>query len=457
MPQKPIQLELAYESPSEAQGGVGSVEAPTAARESERPGSALMVRVLERSNLQAALKRVKQNKGSPGVDGMKVEELSEHLRVHWPRLREQLFSGTYQPQPVKRVAIPKEGGGTRELGIPTVLDRFIQQAVLQILQREVDPTFSEHSHGFRPGRSAHGAIRKARSYVQAGRQWVVDVDLEKFFDRVNHDILMNRIAKHVADKQLLKLIRGYLEAGLMANGVVMERHEGTPQGGPLSPLLANVLLDEVDKELENRGHAFVRYADDCNVYVQSKRAGERVMTALREKYASLRLRINEAKSTVARVEERKFLGFSFWVNREGGVQIRVAPQAMERLKNRVRMLTRRAGGQSLRSVCAALRAYLTGWKAYFRLTEGPKPLKLADAWIRRRLRALQMSQWRTAGRTRTVLRGRGCPEHLVEQVALMVGSRRWWYGSDGHVHVVLPNAYFDQLGLPRLFEPTSTR
>src|SRR5690606_7440122 len=285
-----------------------SEEARTADHDTGCLGASdLMERVLSRPNLQAALKRVKQNKGGPGIDGMTVEELPDYLRDEWPVLREQLLAGHYQPQAVQRRAIPKSGGGMRELGIPTVLDRFIQQALLQVLQPAIDPSFSRHSYGFRPGRRAHEAVLAAQSYIQDGRRWVVDVDLEKFFDRVNHDVLMSKLAARIADRRVLGLIRRYLAAGVMAHGMVMERHEGTPQGGPLSPLLANVLLDEVDQALEQRGHAFVRYADDCNVYVRSRRAGERVMRWLEGRYANLRLRINESKSAVAPISGRKFL------------------------------------------------------------------------------------------------------------------------------------------------------
>jgi group II intron reverse transcriptase/maturase len=272
-----------------------------------------MERVVARENATEALKRVRRNKGGPGIDGMRVEELEPYLHEHWGCIREQLLEGSYRPSAVKRQLIPKSSGGMRELGIPTVLDRFVQQLMLQVLQPIFDPTFSEHSHGFRPGRRAHDAVRKAQQYVQDGRRWVVDVDLEKFFDRVNHDVLMGKLHNRIADPRMLWIIRRFLTAGVLADGVAVERHEGTPQGGPLSPLLANVLLDEVDKELERRGHCFVRYADDCNVYVRSKRAGDRVLAALRQKYAKLRLRVNEEKSTVARVWDRKFLGYSFWV------------------------------------------------------------------------------------------------------------------------------------------------
>jgi RNA-directed DNA polymerase len=337
------------------------VEASSAGSGDERPGpTGLMETACERRNLLAALKRVRQNAGSPGIDGMTVAALSAHLRVHWPRLREELLAGRYQPQPVRRVAIPKPGGGERELGIPTVLDRFIQQALLQVLQPLFDPTFSDASYGFRPGRRAHDAVRRAQAYVQEGRSVVVDIDLEKFFDRVNHDILMSRLAKRIADRRVLRLIRRYLNAGVLANGVVIERHEGTPQGGPLSPLLANVLLDEVDKELERRGHAFVRYADDLNVYVRSERAGERVMTSLRKLFGKLKLRVNETKSKVTRATNAKFLGFSFWIAKGRIVRRRVAPQAIQRMKERVRELTRRNAGRSLAQICKPLGTYLSG-------------------------------------------------------------------------------------------------
>ena len=313
-----------------------------------------MERVVERTNMQAALKRVKQNKGGPGVDGMTVKELDAHLIETWQTTREQLLAGSYQPRPVKRQEIPKAGGGVRELGIPCVLDRMIQQAILQVLQPIFDPTFSEHSHGFRPGRRAHDAVCAAQRYIQSGKQWVVDVDLEKFFDRVNHDVLMGKLEKRICDKRMLGLIRRYLEAGAMADGVVVERVQGTPQGGPLSPLLANVLLDEVDKELEKRGHAFARYADDCNVYVQSRRAGERVLAALRDLYAGLKLRINESKSAVARPWDRKFLGYSFLLTKKSEVKRCVAPKALAAMKERVRRLTSRVGGRSIERVIEGL-------------------------------------------------------------------------------------------------------
>jgi len=442
--------ELAIVARGEASGDNRSVEAESAAHGTERPGaSGLMEAALERSNLQAALKRVRKNKGSPGIDGMTVDELPDHLRVHWPSLRERLLAGTYQPQPVRRHVIPKSGGGERELGIPTVLDRFIQQALLQVLQPRVDPTFSEHSHGFRPRRSAHDAVREAQRYVQQGKRWVVDVDLEAFFDRVNHDVLMGRLAKRIEDRRVLGLIRHYLSAGVMANGVVMDRDEGTPQGGPLSPLLANVLLDEVDKELEKRGHAFVRYADDCNVYVRSRRAGERVMQALRRMYAKLHLRVNESKSAVAPVQDRKFLGYTFWLSSKNEVRCTIARKALDVMKDRVRHMTSRMRGRSLAQICQDLRAYLPGWKAYFRLVEMPAVFRELDSWIRHRLRSLQLKQWMRGVTIFRELRARGLSPRDARCVA--GNASRWWHNSGMRlISIALPPTLFDKLGLPRL-------
>jgi len=451
------QWELPLEPRGEAPQARRSGEARPARDGAERSGSdhLLMERVVARANAVAALKRVRRNKGSPGIDGMTVEELTPYLREHWPRLREALLAGTYQPSAVKRQLIPKGGGGMRQLGIPTVLDRFVQQLLLQVLQPIFDPTFSEHSHGFRPGRRAHDAVRQAQRYIQDGRRWVVDVDLEKFFDRVNHDVLMGKLHRRIADRRMLRIIRRYLEAGIMADGVVVERQEGTPQGGPLSPLLANVLLDQVDKELERRGHAFVRYADDCNVYVRSKRAGERVLATLWQQYAKLKLRINAEKSAVAWASTRRFLGYSFWV-REGIVRRRVAPKALEELKQRIRSLTRRNGGRSIHQVTRELGQYLTGWKAYFHLAETPGIFGALDGWLHRRLRALQLKQWRRGRTTWRELRARGLPEWLVQRGA---GHRRrwWWAAGLGAMHTALPGSYFDRLGVPRLAAPTSTR
>jgi group II intron reverse transcriptase/maturase len=352
----------------------------------------LLGQALARENMAAAWKPVKANKGSAGVDGRTVQDTGEYLKSAWPDIRRRLLDGSYRPDPVRRVGIPKPGGGVRELGIPTVVDRLIQQALLQVLQPLIDPSFSAHSHGFRPGRSAHGAVLEAQQYVQAGYGTVVDVDLEQFFDRVNHDILMNRLAKRIADKRVLRLIRRYLQAGIMAHGVHSARWEGTPQGGPLSPLLANVLLDEVDRELERRGYKFVRYADDCNVYVKSRRAGERVLQGLRGCYAKLALKVNEAKTAVAAVWGRKFLGYCLYVTSAGEVKRAVADQAMHKLRERIRQLTRRTRGRSLEQIAEDLRGYVPGWKAYFRLAQTPKVMRELDEWLRHRLRAVQLTQ-----------------------------------------------------------------
>jgi group II intron reverse transcriptase/maturase len=329
-----------------------------------------------------------------------------------------------------------------------VLDRFIQQAMLQVLQPIFDPTFSEHSHGFRPGRRAHDAVREAQRYVQDGRRWVVDVDLEQFFDRVNHDVLMGLLASRIGDRRLLRIIRCYLEAGIMANGVVVERYEGTPQGGPLSPLLANLLLDRVDKVLERRGHAFVRYADDCNVYVRSRRAGERVLHVLRGLYAKLRLRVNEEKSAVARVWDRKFLGYSFWVAAGRTVKLRVAAKALGEFKERVRQITRRSGGRSMRQVVRALREYLLGWRQYFRRADTPGVFEELDKWLRRRLRAVQLKHWKRGRTIYRELRARGVPDWLAPRAAR---ARHWWrLATHSALKTAMPVRYFDALGVPRL-------
>lgn len=449
MVQKSNQLELPFEDRGEAPKVGRSGQACSAASGSRSLGTGLLLElVVSRQNLQRALKRVRQNKGSAGIDGMTVDELPDWLRVNWPRVREQLLSGTYQPSPVRRARIPKPGGGERELGIPTVLDRLIQQALLQVLQPRFDPTFSERSHGFRPGRSAHGAIREARDHIQAGKRWVVDVDLEKFFDRVHHDILMGRLAQRIEDRRILGLIRRYLNAGVMANGVVVERYEGTPQGGPLSPLLANVLLDEVDKQLEQRGHAFVRYADDLRVFVGSKRAGERVMRSLVQLLARLRLCVNASKSAVDRALNRPFLGVAFWVSRGRKVCVRVAPKALAKMKTRVRQLTRRSRGRSLSEVAETLRAYLVGWRGYFRIAETPNRFREWDEWIRHRLRAYQLKQWKRGKTTFRELCKRGLSEKVAAKVA--GNTRRWWRNSAMAIHIALPNSTFDRLGVPRL-------
>jgi group II intron reverse transcriptase/maturase len=404
--------------------------------------------VCERQNLQAALKRVRKNKGSPGIDGMTVEELPEHLKAHWSELREHLLTGAYRPQMVKQQLIPKGNGEMRKLGIPTALDRFIQQALLQVLQPIFDAEFSEHSYGFRPKRSAHDAVVQAQRYVRAGRRIVVDVDLEQFFDRVNHDVLMGKLAKKLGDRRVLGLIRRYLEAGILAQGVATERYEGTPQGGPLSPLLANVLLDEVDKELEKRGHSFVRYADDCNVYVRSKRAGERVMGLLRRLYTRLKLRINEAKSAIDLATNRKLLGYSFWIAPGSMVKRRVAKKALETMKDRVRLITKRTRGRSIEQIAMELRSYLVGWKEYFRLADTPRIFSHLDEWIRHRLRAIHLKHWKRGTTIFRELRARGLSETTAAKVA--ANGRRWWRNSAMAIHIAFPTRYFDQLGVPRL-------
>lgn len=448
-PQKSRQLELPLESRGEAPRVERSEEAPTATQGDERSGtSGLMELVCERQNLQAALKRVRKNKGSPGIDGMTVDELPDYLRAHWSELREHLLSGAYRPSMVKQQLIPKGNGEMRKLGIPTVLDRFIQQALLQVLQPIFDPGFSEQSYGFRPRRRAHDAVVQAQRYVQEGRRIVVDVDLEQFFDRVNHDVLMGRLAKKIGDRHVLRLIRRYLEAGILAAGIATERHEGTPQGGPLSPLLANVLLDEVDKELEKRGHAFVRYADDCNVYVRSRRAGERVMELLRRLYANLRLRVNESKSAIDHAANRKLLGYSFWFGPRSTVKRRVAKKALATMKERVRLITRRSGGRSIKRVSSELRSYLTGWKEYFKLADTPGTFEDIDQWIRHRLRALHLKHWKRGKTIFRELRARGLS--VVGAARVAANGRRWWRNSGMLIHVAFPISYFDQLGIPRL-------
>lgn len=449
LPQMAAPAERAGEANGEAGGDPASEETSGPRHENEDTGSSLLQAALTRENLKQAFKRVRANKGAAGVDGLDIDQTSRYLATAWPAIREQLLSGMYRPRPVRRVMIPKPDGSQRELGIPTVTDRLIQQALLQVLQPLLDPTFSEHSYGFRPGRRAHDAVLAAQSYVQSGRRIVVDVDLEKFFDRVNHDILINRLQKRVPDAGVIRLIRAYLNSGIMDGGVVIERHEGTPQGGPLSPLLANVLLDEVDKELERRGHCFARYADDCNVYVRSHKAGERIMVLLRRLYAKLRLRVNESKSAVTSVfAGRKFLGFSFWVAPKGVVKRRVAAKALATFKQRVRQLTGRSGGRSMRQVVDRLRSYLLGWKGYFRLAQTPRVWRELDEWLRHRLRAIQLKQWKRGTTMFRELRALGAPTWVAQSI--VGNSRRWWRNSAKSLNSVLTIAYFDSLGMPRL-------
>jgi RNA-directed DNA polymerase len=426
---------------TESSAGERGTESPAIAEQ-------LMEEVCGRENCKQALKRVKANKGSAGVDGMTVQQLPDFLKQHWPAIREQLLSGTYKPQPVRRVEIPKPDGGMRKLGIPTVLDRFIQQAVMQVLQGKWDRTFSEHSYGFRPGRSAHQAIDAAQQYMAAGNRWVVDLDLEKFFDRVNHDKLIAKIAERVSDKRLLKLIRAFLRAGVMEDGLVSPVDEGTPQGGPLSPLLSNIVLDEFDRELERRGLRFARYADDCNVYVRSRRAGERVMESLtRFITAKLKLKVNQQKSAVARPWERKFLGFSFTANREP--KRRIAPKAVLRFKEKVRELTRRTRGVKVERMAEELGRYLRGWVGYFGHSQTPSVLDELERWLRRRLRSVIWKQWKR-GRVRFVeLRKRGIGKELAAKTAGS-GHGPWRLANSPALSYALPNAYFDSLGIPRL-------
>jgi len=447
------QLVLAFteegrsEAPKASQEGT---ESRTAKCETERPASdeQLMEEVCERENCKQALARVKANKGSAGVDGMTVQQLPEHLKQYWPAIREQLLSGTYGPQPVKRVEIPKPDGGVRKLGIPTVLDRFIQQAAMQVLQRKWDRTFSDHSYGFRPGRSAHQAVEAAQQFIAAGYRWVVDLDLEKFFDRVNHDKLMAKIAERVSDKRLLQLIREFLRAGVMEGGLVGPVDEGTPQGGPLSPLLSNIVLDEFDRELERRGLRFARYADDSNIYVRSRRAGERVMESItRFVTMQLKLTVNQQKSAVARPWERKFLGFSFTVNREP--KRRIAPKAVLRFKERVRELTRRTRGVSTERMAEELARYLRGWLGYFGKCQTPSVLENLEKWFRRRLRSAIWKQWKRGSVRFAELRKRDVGKDLAAQTA---GSAHgpWRLADSPALHIALPNVYFDSLGIPRL-------
>ena len=447
------QLVLAFtdESRSEAPRVSGEgTESLAAKRGTESPaiGEQLMEEVCERENCKQALARVKANKGSAGVDGMTVQQLPEHLKQYWPAIREQLLSGTYGPQPVKRVEIPKPDGGVRKLGIPTVLDRFIQQAAMQVLQRKWDRTFSDHSYGFRPGRSAHQAVEAAQQFIAAGYRWVVDLDLEKFFDRVNHDKLMAKIAERVSDKRLLQLIREFLRAGVMEGGLVGPVDEGTPQGGPLSPLLSNIVLDEFDRELERRGLRFARYADDSNIYVRSRRAGERVMESItRFVTMQLKLTVNQQKSAVARPWERKFLGFSFTVNREP--KRRIAPKAVLRFKERVRELTRRTRGVSTERMAEELARYLRGWIGYFGKCQTPSVLENLEKWFRRRLRSAIWKQWKRGSVRFAELRKRDVGKDLAAQTA---GSAHgpWRLADSPALHIALPNVYFDSLGIPRL-------
>ena len=447
-----LELALITRTPGEAEErAIKGTEVLMAARNAERPAMSdqLMEEITEQENLKKALKRVQANKGAPGVDGMTVDELPDYLREYWPTIKAQLLAGTYKPLPVRRKEIPKPNGGTRNLGVPTVLDRFLQQALLQVLQPQWDPTFSEHSYGFRPGRSAHQAIAQAQQFVREGYGIVVDLDLEKFYDLLVHDRLMSRVAERVSDKRVLKLIRAFLKAGVvLENGLVSPTEIGAPQGGPLSPILSNLVLDELDKELERRGLRFCRYADDVNVYVRSERAGQRVMRSISSFITRrLRLRVNATKSKVAKVSDCVFLGFTF--TRGSGRKRTPSPKAITRFKERIRQLTRRTRGVSIQQMVADLAPYLRGWLGYFGFCETHRPLEDLDSWIRHRLRCFIWKQWKTFRKRRAGLMARGVEEAPASQTAAR--SRGCWSTSDvWPLRRALPKAYFDSLGLPRL-------
>lgn len=421
----------------------------TARREPVRPEDLqLMEAVVARENMLDAYCRVMSNKGAAGVDKMPVEELKLYLQEHWARIRQELLAGTYQPQAVRCVEIPKPNGGVRQLGIPTVVDRLIQQALHQVMSPIYEPNFSESSYGFRPGRNAQQAVQAAREYAAEGRRWVVDLDLEKFFDRVNHDILMSRLARRIHDKRVLGLIRRYLQAGMMAGGVTNPRTEGTPQGGPLSPLLSNILLDDLDKELERRGHKFCRYADDCNIYVRTREAGERVMKSVTDFLTNrLHLKVNAEKSAVARPWERKFLGYTMtWHKRP---RLKVSPTSLERMKAKVRMIYREGRGRRLLKVIEDLNRMLRGWIQYFRLAEVKGIFEELDGWIRRKLRCLLWRQWkRNFTRAKNLMR-RGL-DKLRAWKSATNGYGAWWNAGASHMNEAFPKSYFDRLGLTSL-------
>lgn len=410
----------------------------------------LMARVLAPANLQRAYQRVVRNKGAPGADGMTVDQLADYVNQYWPTLKERLLAGEYHPQGVRAVDIPKPKGGTRQLGIPTVVDRLIQQALLQQLTPIFDPLFSDYSYGFRPGRSAHQAIETARAHVAAGYRWCVELDLEKFFDRVNHDILMAHVQRHVEDKQVLKLIRRYLEAGVMSGGLVGQRQEGTPQGGPLSPLLSNILLNELDRELERRGHRFVRYADDANIYVRSRRAGERVMDSV-ERFLNQRLKLtlNRDKSRVARPWVCDYLGYGMSWHQQP--RLRVAKMSLGRLRDRLKDLLRGARGQKMANVIERINPVLRGWAGYFKLSQSKRPLEELDGWVRHKLRCAVWRQWKQPStRARNLMR-QGLDEARACKSAFN-GRGPWWNSGGSHMNQALPKKRWDQLGLVSILD-----
>ena len=449
---KPIQMAFNWEAGVKPRGPGVRGDSLTAREPTEHPmfPEYLMEEVVERHNMQAALKQVRANKGSAGIDGMSVDELPDFLKAHWPEIKDQLLDGSYRPMVIKRVEIPKPGSQEkRKLGIPCVLDRLIQQAILQVLQWRWDPTFSEFSYGFRPGRSAHQAVAQAQAYIEQGYPIVVDIDLEKFFDQVCHDRLMSRLAERIPDKRLLKLIRGYLQAGILEDGLVTPSKAGTPQGSPLSPFLSNVVLDELDKELEARGHRFCRYADDSNIYVRSLRAGERVMTSISRFITDrLKLKVNESKSAVDRPQNRSFLGFSFTGGKSANRR-KIAPKAMGRFKARVKELTRRNQGRSLEQVVSALDPYLRGWIGYFGFCQTTSVLRDLDSWIRHRLRCLQWKQWKVYRRRKAELIKRGIRPELAHTTAFSAKGP-WRISHTPGVRMALNNQFFDRMGLIRL-------
>jgi RNA-directed DNA polymerase len=409
-----------------------------------------MEAVVDRGNLRLAYQRVVENKGAAGVDQLAVSELKDHLKQHWPTIRARLLAGDYWPMAVRRVDIPKPQGGVRTLGIPTVVDRLIQQALHQVLQPIFEPTFSDASYGFRPGRNAHQALRRAREYVASGKRWVVDIDLEKFFDRVNHDLLMSKVAVTIGDARVLKLIRRYLEAGMMADGLVQPRTEGTPQGGPLSPLLSNILLTELDQELERRGHTFCRYADDCNIYVASERAGVRLMHSLTAFLGErLKLKVNAAKSAVARPWQRKFLGYSLTAHRKP--KLRIAAASLVKLAEKVKVLLRGARGRNLDTTIQTLNPLLRGWAAYFKLTETKRALEERDGWLRHKLRCVLWRQWKRAHARARKLMQRGLTEERAWRSATN-GRGPWWNAGASHMHAAFPKSWFDTGGLVSLLD-----